>query len=95
MDIKIKDMDLSGVTKMQQYAKQREENIEFLTSLSDKDKTDDEVIDELWDVFRVNINLARKVRGISTERILEGFQKNEDKIKARGYKPRKKGVTPL
>lgn len=85
--IELKNIDLSEVSKTEQLAKFEEELDEFHGAVNYG--TDDEVIDEGWDVVQSMLGVMLKERNITAYEFMEGYPKHLEKLKNR---PRVKEV---
>lgn len=89
--IKLVNIDLSGVSKMDQYKKVLEEQDEWMSAMnaffkvqSEENKT--HAIEEFWDMFQATLGTLEK-NGISAEELQAYYPKHLEKMKVR---PRKK-----
>lgn len=81
--IKLKNIDLSGISIEKQMCKVIEEDIEFLRALNSKNKKG--IVEEIWDTFQVRIGLAYIKCGVTAKEIMEGYPIHLEKLP---YRPR-------
>lgn len=80
MQIELKNIDLSKVTRSEQFQKVLEEENEFCEAFFNLDRTN--MIEEFFDSIQAKLGLLHKV-GISAEEVMEGYSKHLVKIKNR------------
>lgn len=78
--VKLKNIDLSEVTYLEQITKVEEEEEEFQVALEGTDK--EHIIEEFWDKVQANVGLLT-FYGISAKRLMNGYPKHLDKLKSR------------
>lgn len=78
----LKSIDVSKVSYIQQLQKCEEELQELDIAIFDNG-TNDEVIEEFWDVVQSQMSKIKKFRGIGPEMIEEGYSKHLEKLKNR------------
>lgn len=83
--IKLKNIDLKGISVNEQSQKICEEEGEFIVALIKKDK--ENAIEEFWDIVQAHLGLLQVDLGITVEEVMEGYTKHLKKLKNR---PRKK-----
>lgn len=83
--IKLKNIDLSGISIEKQMCKVIEEDTEFLRALNSKNKKG--IVEEIWDTFQVRIGLAYIKCGVTAKEIMEGYPIHLEKLP---YRPRVK-----
>ncbi len=79
--IELKNIDLSGVSVIEQTEKVDEEFQEFKMALVYESK--ENVIGEFWDVVQAIAGLAERFREITAEELMDGYPRHLDKIKHR------------
>lgn len=95
--IVLKNIDLSGIDKLQQLKKTREElkelrdaliEDEFYSNVNDEDKKEikEHIIEEFWDVVQVHLGLLEK-HGIKAEEVQAYYPKHLEKL---NHRPRNK-----
>ena len=89
MRIKLKNIDLTGVSHRQQYQKSAEEENEYWDALNGFIKgtdTKEHVIEEFFDWVQAELGIL-SMRGITAEEVMKRYPKHLEKLKNR---PRKK-----
>lgn len=84
MQIELKNIDLTKVTRSEQFRKVLEEENEFVEAFFNLDK--ENMIEEFYDTLQAKLGLMHKC-GISAEEVMEGYSKHLVKLSNR---PRKK-----
>lgn len=79
--VELKNIDLTGITETEEYAKLAEEHGEFMTALEKKDK--ENAIEEFWDVVQVYLGILDIELGIPAGEVTLGYSKHLEKIKNR------------
>lgn len=78
--IKIKTLDLDGITLETQIAKVMEEVEELLSAVAKNDK--ENMLEEAWDIFQASVGLLH-LKGITKEEIEEQYSKHLKKLENR------------
>lgn len=84
--IELKNIDLSGISVLEQLMKVKEEEMEFMVAIESADK--ENAIEELFDTIQSKLGLLDKIFGITTQEVMDQYPKHLEKIKLR---PREKG----
>lgn len=79
--IELKNIDLSGVSVVEQTGKVEEEFQEFKMSLAFE--SNENVIGEFWDVVQAVAGLAERFREITADELMAGYPRHLEKIKDR------------
>jgi NTP pyrophosphatase (non-canonical NTP hydrolase) len=93
----LKNINLTGISKIEQMRKTKEElkelvdaliEDEFYSSVDDKDKKElkDHIKEEFWDLVQSHLGLLEK-HGIKAKEVMKAYPKHLEKLKSR---PRKK-----
>lgn len=81
----LKNIDLTGISIMEQLNKVKEEDKEFMIAIELQDK--ENAIEELFDKVQSSLGLLEKVFGISADDVMKEYPKHLEKLKSR---PRQK-----
>lgn len=85
LGIKLVNIDLTGVTILEELLKVREEEKEFTAAIELADQ--ENAIEEFWDNVQSKLGLLEKIFGITADDVMKGYGKHLEKIKDR---PRQK-----
>jgi len=85
--IKLKNIDLTGISIEQQTQKVTEEDNELIKAIVNRDK--DNAIEEFWDCVQVRLGALDIAMEIKAEEVMEGYPRHLEKLKNR---PRKKDI---
>lgn len=79
--IKLINIDLTGITVLEQLLKVREEEKEFLVAIESADQTN--AIEELFDTVQSKLGLLEKIFGTTASEVMKEYPKHLEKLKNR------------
>ncbi|NMF04551.1 hypothetical protein ACUH7Y_09520 [Clostridium beijerinckii] len=79
--IKLKNIDLTGISTLEQIDKVKEEDTEFMVAIELADKPN--AIEEFFDKIQSSLGVLEKVFGITAEEVMKEYPKHLEKLKDR------------
>lgn len=77
----LKNIDLTGVSVLEQLLKVKEEEKEFIIAIESADKRNS--IEEFYDTIQSKLGLLEKIFEITAEEVMKEYPKHLEKIKSR------------
>lgn len=77
----LKNIDLTGVSVLEQLLKVKEEEKEFMIAIESADKRNS--IEEFYDNIQSKLGLLEKIFGITAEEVMKEYPEHIEKIKLR------------
>lgn len=81
MSIELKNIDLTGISTLEQIDKVKEEDTEFMVAIELADKPN--AIEEFFDKIQSSLGALEKVFEITAEEVMKEYPKHLEKLKNR------------
>lgn len=79
--VRFKNINLTGITVMEEFQKVKEEEMEFMVAIEIADK--ENAIEEFYDTIQSKLGLLYKIFGVTAEEVMKYYPYHLEKIKNR------------